>query len=109
MFLDRIPIHNAALDEQMGFNDLKLLIAEWHRVSNMDTTRNSDLIARVVYMLKSNNYLTCSSDDAEPGSVKTLAYNLILGLIHVGSALSPLLHVSHYHPYLDHASEQSKT
>jgi hypothetical protein len=109
MFLNGIPIHNAALDEQMGFNDLKLLIAEWHRVSNMDTTHNSDPIARVVHMLESNNYLTCSSDNAEPESVKTLAYNLILGLIHVGSALSPLLHVSHHHPCLDYASEQSKT
>jgi len=93
----------------MGFNDLKLLIAEWHRVSNMDATRNSDPIARVVHMLESNKYLICSSDDTEPGSVKTLAYNLISGLIHVGSALSSLLYVSHHYPCLDHALEQRKT
>jgi hypothetical protein len=109
MFLERIPIYDAALDKQMGFNDPKLLIAEWHRVSNMDATHNSDPIIRVIYMLESNKYLVCSSDDAEPGSVETLAHNLISGLIYIGPALSPLSHISHYHSCLNYALKQSKT
>jgi hypothetical protein len=75
----------------------------------MDATHNSDPIIRVIYMLESNKYLACSSDDAKPRSVETLAYKLISGLIYVGPALSPLSHISHHHSYLNHALKQSKT
>ena len=109
MFLKGISIHDAASDKQMGFNDSKSLITEWHRVSNMDATYNSDPIARVIHMLESNKYLTCSSDDAGPGSIEMLAHNLILGLVHVGPALSPLSHISYHHLCSDHILEQSKT
>ena len=109
MFPERILIYDAALDKQMGFNDPKLLIAKWHRVLNIDATHNSDPIIRVIYMLESNKYLACSSDDAKPESVEMLAHNLISGLIYVGPALSPLLHISYYHSYLNHALKQSKT
>ena len=109
IFLEGISIHDAALDKQMSFNDPKSLIIEWHRVSNIDATYNSDPIARVIYMLESNKYLACFSDDASPGSIKMLAHNLILGLIYVSPALSPPSHISYYHPCLDHVLEQSKT
>lgn len=90
VFADGLPIPKKTDEELMGFTDPKSLKSEWERASNAETTLSNDPIAKIVHMLETNKYLTCSSDDVEPGSVETLAHNLITGLIHVCHDLSSL-------------------